>query len=84
MKFMKLDMISWNEMTCRGKNIVPLEAGLGIIFSQTRASHNKPDGFRRGNGHIWGRNDICRLLLLSIFYCQHRTTGVLCQILGFF
>ena len=44
---MKLDMISWNEMTCRGKNIVPLEAGLGIIFSQTRASHNKPDGFSR-------------------------------------
>jgi hypothetical protein len=33
--------------TCRGKNIVPFEAGLGISFSQTRASHNKPDGFSR-------------------------------------
>ena len=26
---------------------VPLGAGLGISFSQTRASHNKPDGFGR-------------------------------------
>jgi hypothetical protein len=33
--------------TCRGKNIVPFGAGLGISFSQTRASHNKPDGFGR-------------------------------------
>ena len=29
------------------KKIVPFGAGLGIIFSQTRASHNKHDGFDR-------------------------------------
>ena len=29
------------------KKIVPFGAGLGIRFSQTRASHNKHDGFGR-------------------------------------
>ena len=29
------------------KKFVPFGAGLGISFSQTRASHNKPDGFGR-------------------------------------
>ena len=33
--------------TCRGKIFVPFGAGLGISFSQTRASHNKPGGFGR-------------------------------------
>ena len=28
-------------------NFVPLGAGLGLCFSQTRASHNKRDGFGR-------------------------------------
>ena len=32
---------------CRGKFFVPFGAGLGICFSQTRASHNKHDGFGR-------------------------------------
>ena len=32
---------------CRGKIFVPFGAGLGISFSQTRASHNKRDGFGR-------------------------------------
>ena len=50
----KLVWNSWNltwyhgtASTCRGKNIVPFGAGLGISFSQTRDSHNKPDGFSR-------------------------------------
>jgi len=45
---------SWNlacyrgaALTCRGKFFVPFGAGLGISFSQTRASHNKRDGFGR-------------------------------------
>ena len=33
--------------TCSGKNIVSFGAGWGISFSQTRASHNKHDGFGR-------------------------------------
>ena len=33
--------------TCRGKFFEPFGAGLGISFSQTRASHNKRDGFGR-------------------------------------
>ena len=45
---------SWNlacyhgaDSTCHGKFFVPFRAGLGISFSQTRASHNKRDGFGR-------------------------------------
>src|SRR3990170_8541771 len=34
-------------LTCRGKFFVPFGAGLGICFSQTRASHSKHDGFGR-------------------------------------
>ena len=33
--------------TCRGKIFVAFGAGLGICFSQTRASHNRRDGFGR-------------------------------------
>ena len=33
--------------TCHGKVFVPFGAGLCICFSQTRASHNKHDGFDR-------------------------------------
>ena len=33
--------------TCHGKKFVPFGAGSGISFSQTRASHNKHDGFDR-------------------------------------
>ena len=33
--------------TCRGKFFVSLAAGLGLSFSQIRASHNKRDGFGR-------------------------------------
>ena len=31
--------------TCHGTKFVPFGEGLGICFSQTRASHNKHDGF---------------------------------------
>ena len=34
--------------TCRRNFFVPFGAVLGISFSQTRASHNKVDGFGRG------------------------------------
>ena len=51
----KLVQNSWNlacyhgaASTCHGENFVPFGAGLGISFSQTRASHNKRDGFGRG------------------------------------
>ena len=50
----KLVWNSWNlacyhgaASTCRGKFFVPFEADLGICFSQTRASHNRHDGFGR-------------------------------------
>ena len=50
----KLVWNSWNlaryhgeAWHCRGKKFVPFGAGLGISFSQTRASHDKRDGFGR-------------------------------------
>ena len=39
--------------TCRGKFFDPLGAGLGISFSQTRASHNKPNGVGRERAAFW-------------------------------
>src|SRR3954470_4780620 len=44
---MKLACYHGVASTCCGKKFLPLGAGLGISFSQTRASHNKPDGFGR-------------------------------------
>ena len=42
---MKLGILSWGGINTPGENFVPFGTGLGISFSQTRASHNKPDGF---------------------------------------
>ena len=50
----KLVWNSWNfacnygaASTCHGKVFVPFGARLGLSFSQTTASHNKHDGFKR-------------------------------------
>ena len=48
-KFKNLACYHGAASTCRGKFFVPFGAGLGISFSQTRASHNKPDGFSTGS-----------------------------------
>ena len=42
---MKIGMLSWNGINMLWYKFVPFGAGLGIRFSQTRASHNKPDRF---------------------------------------
>ena len=47
LKFMKLACYHGVASTCRAKFFVPFGAGLGISFSQTRASHNKRHGFGR-------------------------------------
>ena len=44
---MKLAWYHGAVSTWRGKEFVPFGACLGISFSQTRASHNKRDGFGR-------------------------------------
>ena len=62
----KLVWDSWNlacyhgaASTCRDRKIVPFGAGLGISFSEQAWC------FRYGTWHLWGRNDIRCLLLLS-------------------
>ena len=47
MKFMKLGMLHGTTSTCCGEKVVPFGAGLGISFSQTRASHSEPHGSGR-------------------------------------
>ena len=44
---MKLACYHGEASTCRGNFFVPFGAGLGISFSQTRAPHNKRDGYGR-------------------------------------
>ncbi len=71
--------------TCRGKFFVPFGAGLGICFSQTRACHNKHDGFGRERPTFGDETiSIASYCFQKKFECQHRTTGVLCSILEFF
>ena len=70
---------------CRGKIFVPFGAGLGICFSQTRASHSKCDGFGRERFTFLDETISIGSSWFQFFsQCQHRTTGVLCQFLGFF
>ena len=68
--------------TCRGNFFVPFGAGLGISFSQTRASHNKPDGFGREHP-TFGEE-----MISAASYCFQKFPSVnlevLCQFLGFF
>ena len=45
LKFMKLGMLWQSGINIHGENFVPFGVGLGISFSQTRASYNNSDGF---------------------------------------
>ena len=84
LKFMKLACYHGAASTCHGKIVVPFWARLGICFSQTIASHNKHDGFNRERPTFGYEMISCLLLLSNFLSCQHRTTRVLCQFLGFF
>ena len=82
---------SWNlacyhgaASTWCGKVFVPFGAGLGICFSQTRASHNKPGGLGRERPTFGDETiSIASYCFQNNFSCQHRTTGVLCDFSGF-
>ena len=72
----KLVWNSWNlacyhgvASTCRGTNFVPFGAGLGICFSQTRASHNKHDGFGRERATFGTKRYPLPLIALKFFSC---------------
>ena len=51
---MKLACYHGAASTCRGNFFVPFGAGLGIWFSQTRASQYKHDGFGRERPNFGG------------------------------
>ena len=66
----------------RGKVFVPFGAGLGICISQTRASHNKHDGFDRERPTFGDETiSIASYCFQIIVSSQHRPTGVLCEFL---
>ena len=64
------------------KKIVPFGAGMGINFSQTRASHNKHDGFDRERPTFGDEMISIASYCFQIFFsCQQKITGVLCDFL---
>ena len=87
----KLVWNSWNmacyhgaASTCRGTNYIPFGAGLGICFSQARASHNKHGCFGRERPTFGDKTITIASYCFQIFFlCQHRTTGVFCEFLWF-
>ena len=87
----KLIWNSWNlacyhgaASTCRG-NSFPIWGTFGDMLLTNRSFSQQAWWFRLGMSHLWGRNDIhCLLLLSKNLSCQHRTTGVLCQFLRFY
>ena len=90
----KLVWNSWNlacfhgaASTCRGKNFVLFGAGLGIYFSQTRASHNKHHGFGRERP-TFGDETIstasyCFQIFSSVNIEQQECCVNFCDFLGF-
>ena len=71
--------------TCHGNFFAPFRACLGISFSQTRASHNKRDGFGWERATFRDKTiSVASYYFLNFFECQHRTAAVLCSILEFF
>ena len=65
-----------------GENFVPFGTGLGISFSQTSASHNECDGFGRERATFGDETISIASYCFQVFFsCQHRTTGVWCEVL---
>ena len=73
--------------TCRGKKIVPFGAGLGICFSQTRASHNKHDGFDRERPNFGDETiyiaSYCFQIFSRVNIEQHESCVIFCDFLEF-
>ena len=77
---MKLACYHGAASTCRGKFFVPFGGRFGISFSQTRASHNKRDGFGRERPTFGDETISIASYCFQIFFsCQDRRTGVLCE-----
>ena len=91
LKFMKLGMLSWSGINMPWYKFCPIWGRFGDMlltnqsFSQTRASHNKPDGFGREHFTFGDETISIASYCFQIFFsCQHRTTWVLCEFLWFF
>ena len=79
LKFMKLGMLSWRGINMPWYKFCPIWGRFGYMLLTNRSFWQQAWWFSVGTSHLWGRNDIhCLLLLSKNFQCQHRTTGVLC------
>ena len=90
----KLIWNSWNlacyhgaASTCHGKFFLSFGAGLGICFSQTRASHNKPDGFGRECPNFGGETisiaSNCFQIFSRVNIEQQECCVIFCDFSGF-
>ena len=70
-----------------GENFVPFGTGLGISFSQTRASHNKHDGFdgERPNfgGEMISIASYCFQIVSRVNIEQQECCVIFCDFSGF-
>ena len=86
LKFMKLGMLSWSSINMPWWKFCPIWAGSGISFSQTRASHNKHDGFGRERP-TFGTKRYPLPLIASKFFCvnieQQECCVIFCDFSGF-
>ena len=85
LKFMKLGMLSWSGINMPWYKFCPIWGRFGYMLLTNRSFSQQAWWLRYGTSHLWGRNDIhCLLLLSNFFSCQLRSTGVLCSIFVIF
>ena len=90
----KICLNSWNlaryhgaASTCRGNVFIPFGPGLGIGFSQTRASHNKHDCFSRERPNFGGETisiaSYCFQFFTLVNIEQQECCVIFCDFSGF-
>ena len=68
LKFMKLGMLSWSSINMLWYKFCPIWGRFGYMFLANRTFSQQAWWFSVGTSHLWGRNDIHCLLILSNFF----------------
>ena len=86
LKFMKLGMLSWSGINMPWYKFCPIWGRFGYMLLTNRSFSQQAWWFSVGNVRPLGTKRYpLPLIAFQIFFsCQDRTTGVLCQFLGFF
>ena len=87
LKFMKLGMLSWSGINISWYKFCPIWGRFGICFSQTRASHHKPNGFGRERANFGDETiyvaSYCFRKISSVNIEQHECCVNFCDFSGF-